>query len=131
MEEEFLDLEQKHRTVDEYVAEFLRLSRFADYMVATEENRASRFQQGLRFDIHRHLASHQMKTYSEVLAAACRVDRIVEKHNKAEVQQRLEKRLYKHMIRESPPRSHPTSPEERLYLFCGFCRKPGHLRKNC
>ena len=53
MEEEFLNLEQKHRTVDEYAAEFLRLGRFAVYMVVTEENRASQFQQGLRFDINR------------------------------------------------------------------------------
>ena len=76
MEEEFLNLEQKHRIIDEYIAEFLRFSRFAAYMVATEDNIASRFQQSLRFDIQRQLASHQMKTYSEVLTAARRVERI-------------------------------------------------------
>ena len=51
MEEEFLNLGQKYRTIDEYAAEFLRLSRFATYMVATEENIVSQFQHGLRFNI--------------------------------------------------------------------------------
>ena len=93
MEEEFLNLEQKHQTVDEYTAEFLRLSMFAAYMVATEENRASRFQQGLRFDIQAQLASHQWKKYPDVLTATRRVERVVEKKNMAKAHQRSEKRL--------------------------------------
>ena len=44
MEEQFIKLQQWNRSVDEYAAEFLRLSRFAPYMVADEEKRASRFQ---------------------------------------------------------------------------------------
>jgi hypothetical protein len=43
MEEQFIKLQQWNKSVDEYAAEFLRLSRFAPYMVAKEENRASRF----------------------------------------------------------------------------------------
>ena len=45
MEEQFIKLQQWNRLVDEYAAEFLRLSRFTLYMVADEEKRASRFQQ--------------------------------------------------------------------------------------
>ena len=44
MEEQFIRLQQKDRIIDEYAAEFLRLSRFVPYKVADEENRASRFQ---------------------------------------------------------------------------------------
>ena len=51
MEEQFIRLQQWNRSVDEYAAEFLRLSRFAPYMIADEEKRASRFQQGLQMDI--------------------------------------------------------------------------------
>ena len=44
MEEQFIRLQQLNRSVDEYAAEFLRLSRFAPYMVSDEEKQASRFQ---------------------------------------------------------------------------------------
>jgi len=37
--------------MDEYVVEFLRLSRFVPNKVTNEEKRASRFQQGLQMDI--------------------------------------------------------------------------------
>ena len=39
------------RSVDEYAAEFLRLSQFAPYMVTDEEKQASKFQQSLKMDI--------------------------------------------------------------------------------
>jgi len=51
MEEQFIKLQQWNQSVYEYATEFLRLSRFAPCMVADEEKRASRFQQGLRVDI--------------------------------------------------------------------------------
>ena len=44
MEEQFIRLQQRNRTVDEYAAEFLRLSQFTPYMMADEENQANRFQ---------------------------------------------------------------------------------------
>jgi len=37
--------------VDEYAAEFLRLNKFAPYMVTDEEKWASQFQQGLKMNI--------------------------------------------------------------------------------
>ena len=55
MEEQFIRLQQRNWSVDEYAAEFLRLSRFAPYMVADEEKRASRFQQGLKMDVQMYL----------------------------------------------------------------------------
>ena len=55
MEEQFIRLKQKDRTIDEYVAEFLRLNRFAPYMVVDEENQASRLQQGLKMKIQMFL----------------------------------------------------------------------------
>jgi len=51
----------------EYETEILRLSRFAPYMVADEENRTSRFQQGLKMNIQMYLISQQLKIYSQVL----------------------------------------------------------------
>jgi len=51
MKEQFIRLQQWNQFVDEYAAKFLRLGRFTPYMVAEEENRASRFQQGIKMDI--------------------------------------------------------------------------------
>ena len=48
IEEQLIRLQLRDQMVDEYAAEFLRLSRFAPYMVTNEETRARRFQQGLR-----------------------------------------------------------------------------------
>ena len=61
MEEQFIRLHQRNRSVDEYAAEFLRLSRFAPYMVTDEEKRASRFQQGLKMDVQMFLIPQQLK----------------------------------------------------------------------
>jgi len=41
MEEQFIRLQQWNRSVDEYAAEFLRLSRFAPYMMSDEEKQVS------------------------------------------------------------------------------------------
>ena len=51
MERQFINLNQGGRTVDQYAAEFTRLSRFAPYMVAQEGDRARRFLQGLDINI--------------------------------------------------------------------------------
>jgi len=55
MEEKFISLKQWNQSVDDYAAEFSRLSRFAAYMVADEAKRASRFQQGLKMDLQKSL----------------------------------------------------------------------------
>ena len=48
-------------------------------MVADEERRASKFQQGLKKDIQTHLISQQLKTYSQVLTITREVERGLEK----------------------------------------------------
>ncbi|KAK5775312.1 hypothetical protein PVK06_043185 [Gossypium arboreum] len=48
---EFLNLTQGDKTVAEYEAEFLRLSRYASGIVATEYERSVRFEDGLRDEL--------------------------------------------------------------------------------
>jgi len=90
--------------MDEYAAEFLRLSRFASYMVSDEEKRASRFQQGLKMDIQIFLVPQQLKIYSQVLSIAREVERGLEKEDKHQMQNRPVKRPFKLMNEEDPTR---------------------------
>ena len=80
--------------MDEYAAEFLRLSRFASYMVSDEEKRASRFQQGLKMDIQIFLIPQQLKTYSQVLSIAREVERGLEKKDKHQLSNKQVKRPF-------------------------------------
>ena len=105
MEEQFIRLQQWNRSVDEYAAEFLRLSRFAPYMVADEEKRASRFQQGLRVDIQMLLIPHQLKSYSQVLSIARDVEQGLEKKRRVELQHKPMKRQFQQVHRGNPVRS--------------------------
>ena len=45
---EFVHLEQKYLTVAQYEAKFTKLSRFAPQLIATEEEKALKFQDGLK-----------------------------------------------------------------------------------
>jgi len=68
--QKFITLRPAGRTVDEYVAEFSKLSQFSPYMVSTEENRAWRLQQGLSLELQRYVISFRHKISAEVLTAS-------------------------------------------------------------
>ena len=63
-------------------------------MVADEEKRASRFQQGLRVDIQMLLIPHHLKTYSQVLSIACDVEQELEKKRRVELRYKPMKRQF-------------------------------------
>ena len=90
--------------MDEYAAKFLRLSRFAPYMVAEEENRANRFQQDLRLDIQKFLVTQLLGTYSQILSVAHSLEQVVEKENNSRVQTRPLKRSFDHVTKGPPSR---------------------------
>ena len=105
MEEQFIRLQQWNRSVDEYAAEFLRLSRFAPYMIADEEKRAARFQQGLQMDIQVLLIPQQLKTYSQVLTVAREVERGLEKKNLDQRRKQAMKRPFQQLGGGGPVRA--------------------------
>ena len=71
-------------------------------MVADEENRPSRHQQGLKMDIQMHLIPQQLKTYSQVLTIAREVERRLEKKNRSPMQNKLMKQPFQQMGRGDP-----------------------------
>jgi len=74
-------------------------------MVADEEKRASRFQQGLKMDVQMYLIPQQLKTYSQVLSIAREVERGLEKKNENQVQSKSVKRPFQLMNEEDAART--------------------------
>ncbi|KAL5565172.1 hypothetical protein UlMin_028336 [Ulmus minor] len=74
-EREFSRLEQGNKTVAEYEASFARLAKFAPDLVATEESRARRFEEGLRASIRQAVIPFEIVTYSGVVNKALLVER--------------------------------------------------------
>ncbi|XP_020272514.1 uncharacterized protein LOC109847694 [Asparagus officinalis] len=65
-------------TVDEYVAEFSKLSRFALGMMSNEVDKGQRFMQGLNFEIQTQIYSNKgIETYADVLEVARRVEQLI------------------------------------------------------
>ncbi|KAA0032782.1 gag-protease polyprotein [Cucumis melo var. makuwa] len=65
--QEFLNLDQGDRTVEQYDADFDMLSRFAPEMIATEAARADKFVGGLRLDIQGLVRAFQLATHADAL----------------------------------------------------------------
>ncbi|KAL5578342.1 hypothetical protein UlMin_020041 [Ulmus minor] len=74
-EREFSKLEQGNKTVAEYEASFARLAKFAPDLVATEESRARRFEEGLRASIRQAVIPFEIVSYSGVVNKALLVER--------------------------------------------------------
>ncbi|KAA3486445.1 1-phosphatidylinositol-4,5-bisphosphate phosphodiesterase beta-2 [Gossypium australe] len=66
----FLGLVQGNKSVAEYEAEFLRLSRYARGIVATEHERCVRFEDGLRGDLRLLIAPQQERGFAVLVEKA-------------------------------------------------------------
>ncbi|RVW53996.1 hypothetical protein CK203_072960 [Vitis vinifera] len=75
--EEFIRLEQGDMTVAQYEAKFIELSRFSPQLIATEEEKALKFHDGLKPYLKNKISILKLGVYSEVVDRAL----IVEKDN--------------------------------------------------
>lgn len=113
-----MNLTQGDKTVDGYVAEFIRLSRFALTLVAVEEDKTNLFKDGLKAKIRKLMACQQLSTYSEVLTAARRAEIELEIDDEDEEQQKDKeqqpvKRQCEQMVREMPRLQYEEQPAKR------------------
>ncbi|GFZ15864.1 hypothetical protein Acr_25g0002730 [Actinidia rufa] len=80
---EFEHLKQIGKPIAEYEAAFTNLAEYAPHLVATDEMRARRFEDGLRYEIKRVIRPLVLPTYADVLDRAIIVE-----------QDEMEKRKY-------------------------------------
>ncbi|RVW45589.1 Retrovirus-related Pol polyprotein from transposon 17.6 [Vitis vinifera] len=85
---EFIRLEQGDMTVAQYEAKFTELSRFSPQLIATEEEKALKFQDGLKPYLKNKISILKLGVYSEVVDRAL----IVEKDNEELHQYREQQR---------------------------------------
>ena len=107
-------MQQRDRSVDEYAVEFLRLRRFAPYMISNEEKQAERFQQKLRMDIQMLLIPQQLKTYTQVLTIVQEIERGLIRKEKSQVRKDMMKKSFlRDIIRKTvePPTSPPPTKQ--------------------
>ena len=71
---EFLQLQQHQLSVFEYEKEFLRLSRYYPALIATEEKKCKRFEQGLNSDLKMFLVAHHFTEFSKLVKAVTRLE---------------------------------------------------------
>ncbi|XP_020114375.1 uncharacterized protein LOC109728396 [Ananas comosus] len=76
LERQFLDLKQGSMSVEEYEAEFDRLSHFAPKLVNDDESRAKRFEEGLNGHIRTGLAPLHLEAYDDVVSRAKSLDSV-------------------------------------------------------
>ncbi|WOG89301.1 hypothetical protein DCAR_0208538 [Daucus carota subsp. sativus] len=74
---EFLDLKQGNMTVAEYEVKFTQLSRYASSMVATERDKCRRFEEGLKYEIRSKITIGELRSYTDLRAAAIRAERLI------------------------------------------------------
>ncbi|KAK2989270.1 hypothetical protein RJ640_017267 [Escallonia rubra] len=96
-------------------AEYPRLSRFATHVIDTEERRATRFKNGLRYDIRKFLTAVTLDTYGQVLDKAQRVEKDVEDGRKYYKEQR-QKRGREESISKGNDVVHPKSKNNSLAI---------------
>ncbi|KAJ6804523.1 uncharacterized protein M6B38_183665 [Iris pallida] len=134
-------------TVEEYAAEFGRLSRYAEYMVSDPVIRVERFREGLTWDIKILIPSFYA-TYAEVYAEARKVEGewgLKPKRDRdlfsgasssagAAKRPQLQHQPFQHHQQQVQARAPVQRVQQRQGQDdppCHYCKKPGHLFEFC
>jgi hypothetical protein len=73
--QEFTDLVQGSLTVEQYAAKFIELSRFAPYLVSTEDLKARKFERGLQSRIMNQVVGFEISNLSDLISKASVIER--------------------------------------------------------
>ncbi|GFY99211.1 hypothetical protein Acr_13g0006120 [Actinidia rufa] len=126
---EFEHLKQLGTTIADYEGSFTNLAEYAPHLVATDEMRACRFEDGLRHKIKRVIRLLVLPTYAEVLDRAIIVE-----------QDEIERKKYFDRASAGVPekcgRYHwgvcwKDRIEVRNEIRCFHCNEMEHIKRNC
>ncbi|GFS40005.1 hypothetical protein Acr_00g0066140 [Actinidia rufa] len=111
-------------TVADYEGSFTNLAEYAPHLVATDEMRARRFEDGLRHEIRRAIRPLVLPTYADVLDRAI----IVEKNE-------IERKKYFDSKRRQNFGFEGTSGQKKIEvrneIRCVHCNEVEHIKRNC
>ena len=94
---EFIELKQNNMTVAEYELKFTQLSVYAANLVATEEEKCLKFEEGLTYKIRSKLTPYDLEIFPRLIAAAIRAEKLVnEKKALLSSSEKTSERLGKH-----------------------------------
>ena len=85
---EFLQMRQRQLSVFEYEKEFMRLSKYYPAVIATEEEKCKRFEQGLNSELQLLLAAQQFIEFLKLVKAAIRVEQVMKLEQNRKQQKR-------------------------------------------
>ncbi|GFY91063.1 hypothetical protein Acr_07g0012590 [Actinidia rufa] len=122
---EFEHLKQTRKPIAEYEAAFTNLAEYAPHLVATDEMRARRFEDGLRYEIKRVIRPLVLPTYADVLDRT-----IIVEQDEMEKRKYFDSKKRQNFNNEGPSGQKRQKPESNWRNQRGKYRM-GHIKRNC
>ena len=118
---EFVSLEQRDLTVAQYEAKFTELSRFTPQLIATEEEKALKFQDGLKPYLNNKISILKLGVYLEVVDRSLIVEKDNEELHQYREQQRKRNRSDGAHGNQVQKKSAASGIRARFIILTGTC----------
>ena len=118
---EFVRLEQRDLTVVQYEAKFTELSRFSPQLIATEEEKTLKFQDGLKPYLKNKISILKLGVYLEVVDRALIAEKDNEELHQYREQQRKRNRSDGAHGNQVQKKSAPSGIRARFIILTGTC----------
>ena len=118
---ELFRLEQRDLTVAQYEAKFTELSRFTPQLIATEEKKTLKFQDGLKPYLKNKISILKLSVYLEVVDGALIADKDNEELHQYRKQQRKRNKSGGAHGNQIQKKSAPSGIKAKFIILTGTC----------